>query len=323
MNKKIKSKKISVVVCTYNRCKLLNNALKSLISQSLAEKYYEVIVVDNNSSDQTKKIVNDFIGTPIRYCTEKEQGLSYARNLGIKEAKGDYIAFIDDDAIADRMWLETALSVINRISPKIFGGIILPYYETDKPYWFKDKYEIREPAKTSGYLEEDNYLSGSNIFFNLSLLHKIGVFKTSLGMQGNKISVGEEVELQKRARTISTGIYYDPKLIVNHLVSKEKMSLRYITKRHLISSRVAYGFLHVKWSVGNIRAFARNLIIMMILIPYFPFRNRRRYPFWQNFYIERIIHRFRSFLWFYWDLSGLIRKNDRTKTEIFRVNGEL
>ncbi|MGD8380729.1 MAG: glycosyltransferase, partial [Syntrophobacterales bacterium] len=94
--------KISVIVCTYNRAELLGGTLRTLCHQTLDTSEYEVIVVDNNSTDNTREVVDEFCrrSSNVRYCFEPQQGLSHARNQGLQEAKGKYVAYIDDDARA-------------------------------------------------------------------------------------------------------------------------------------------------------------------------------------------------------------------------------
>jgi len=137
---------ISVVVCTYNHSFLLKNCVTSLYEQTLAKDKYEIIVVDNNSKDDTAEVVKAFKNDElIRYIFEEQQGLSHARNRGVSEAYGSYIAFIDDDAKAAPDWLEVAFQILNSTQPALdcLGGPCYPFYLSEKPKWFLDEYEIR------------------------------------------------------------------------------------------------------------------------------------------------------------------------------------
>ncbi len=145
---------ISVVVCTYNRVNLLADALHTLCHQTLDRSEYEVMVVDNNSSDNTREMVDEFCRrfSHVRYCFEPKQGLSYARNRGWREARGEYVAYVDDDARAGENWLKTALVLIanTKPAPLCLGGPILPFYSTTKPIWFKG--EMRTWGDSPRYL---------------------------------------------------------------------------------------------------------------------------------------------------------------------------
>ena len=107
---------ISVVICTYNRAAIFKNALQSVCAQTIDPSSYEVIVVDNNSTDQTAEIAQSFCQQfpHVHYIKEKQQGLSYARNTGWQKAKGAYIAYIDDDCEVPETWLAVALNVIEQ-----------------------------------------------------------------------------------------------------------------------------------------------------------------------------------------------------------------
>src|SRR5687768_12492925 len=99
---------ISVVVCTYNRAALLPQALRSLFAQKIENLDYEIVVVDNNSSDDTPAAVESLKSespVPLRYVRESRQGNAYARNAGVEQAAGSIIAYLDDDCIADENWV--------------------------------------------------------------------------------------------------------------------------------------------------------------------------------------------------------------------------
>lgn len=104
--------KISVVVCTFNRADILPLALQSLCEQTPHHDQTEIIVVDNNSPDNTRQVVDEFIEKypNIRYCFEPIQGLSHARNRGWREARGEYVGYLDDDAKAPPEWLHSAIA---------------------------------------------------------------------------------------------------------------------------------------------------------------------------------------------------------------------
>ncbi len=113
--------KLSIVVCTYNRAESLLDTIDSLVRQRLAPgSSFEVVVIDNNSKDGTRAAVESFKKSPwpVRYFFEAQQGLGYARNRGLREAQGDFILFIDDDAMAEETW---AVRMAARPNVKNFG----------------------------------------------------------------------------------------------------------------------------------------------------------------------------------------------------------
>jgi len=215
--------KLSIAICTFNRANLLKLALQSLLPQIKDSEFIEVLVIDNNSTDNTYEVTKKFTteNKNIFYYKEKTKGISYARNRAITEAKGEYIGFIDDDAQASSEFTDIALQIIQNFRPDIFGGKILPYYLTDKPEWFKDEYEIRIHGITGW--QKNSYFSASNLFINKEIIAEIGGFKTDFGGVGQNMIYGEETELMARAYKAKKKIYYSLDLIVYHWVPDYKM----------------------------------------------------------------------------------------------------
>lgn len=229
---------ISAVVCTYNRSHILSSCLESLVNQSLDKNFYEIIVVNNNSVDSTDDIVRDYsIKYPsIRMLDEKRQGLSHARNLGYIEARGEYIAYLDDDAKADKNWLANILKAFESLSPipAAVGGKVLPYYLCMKPDWFLDEYEVRSWGEKAHFLKPRQAkfgFSGSNMAFQKRILQKFFGFSPGFGMTGGHLGLSEETELFYRISQETSYFWYDPEIIVEHLVPEFKMKLDYMVKR--------------------------------------------------------------------------------------------
>jgi len=135
----VKTTKITVIVCTYNRCQSLAKALDSIIAQIVPEPIgWEILVVDNNSSDQTRDVVEDFcLRYPrrFRYLLERQQGKSYALNAGIREARGDILAFTDDDVTVEPTWLNSLTSALHGSEWAGVGGRVLPDRNFSSPRW--------------------------------------------------------------------------------------------------------------------------------------------------------------------------------------------
>jgi glycosyltransferase involved in cell wall biosynthesis len=134
--------RISATICTHNRAEYLGKALKSLSVQTLPAEDFEVLVVDNASTDDTAALVESVrpILPSLRYVFEGSLGLSRARNTAIREARGDYIAFLDDDAVAVSEWLEAILTAFDTVKPTpvCVGGRIEPIWEGARPSWLAD-----------------------------------------------------------------------------------------------------------------------------------------------------------------------------------------
>ena len=130
---------VSIVICTYNRCGLLVRALESLENQEAADVRYEVLVVDNNSSDETRNITQRFVEKKpgrFRYVFEPKQGLSYARNAGIAKARAENIAFTDDDVRVASNWVSRIKAGFGAEPIADFlGGKVLPDWGCTPPEW--------------------------------------------------------------------------------------------------------------------------------------------------------------------------------------------
>lgn len=222
---------LSVIVCTYNRWDLLASCLKSLASQCCDPSLYEVIIIDNNSIDSPKEVAMRAIkeNDNFKYIHEPRQGLSYARNRGWREASGKYIAYIDDDAIAEEKWCSNILHYFSNISPvpAAIGGPILPWYIDSPPKWFKDEFEERNFGQESGFLDVEKYpfgFSGSNMVIRKDILESYGGFSTELGMIDGNIRMGEDSELFFKLIREGEQLFYAEDVVVRHAVEKSTMT---------------------------------------------------------------------------------------------------
>ncbi len=263
---------ISVVVCTYNRLSLLQRCLNSLESQSIQDKFYEVLIIDNNPTDKIRGLVKHFTekNRNFRLAKERKQGLSFARNKGFQEARGNFVAYIDDDAIANEDWVKEIMNFIKR-RPKIvaFGGPYLGYIDGKKPKWLPPEYgdfslgNKERPIKTPY-----ESLSGSNTVFKKKVLKRQGGFRTDLGMKGDKLLYGEETKLIFDLVENGHEVYYSPNIKVRHLISKKKYSVvwhfkngyirgyqwsiihskEYLFRQHI--NRILKSLKNVKWLIS-------------------------------------------------------------------------
>lgn len=225
---------ISVVVCTRNRVKCLEKCLASLLNQSASVASFEIIVVDNNSIDDTPALIAQIANAQnnVRYCREVQTGLSFARNRGLSESSGEYVAYIDDDAEAFPDWISQISSFIRRNRlVAAFGGPFEATMESDVPSWFPPEYgtfDLGDKEYKINCVSE--FLCGTNMIFRRDMLLTIGGFHTGLGMTGDTISYGEETRLQIDLKSRGVEIYYVPAIKVKHLLSTEKMSFRWLMK---------------------------------------------------------------------------------------------
>lgn len=233
--------KISAIVCTYNRKILLSYCIESLVNQDLQQVNYEIIIVDNNSTDDTKELIYKFMSVypNIKYILEKINSSSIARNTGTTNSSGKYITFLDDDSKVPPNYLSKILSAFDEVKPTpvVVGGKIIPYYLEPKPEWFLDSYETRTKGEKPCFLQKEKtaFFSGSNMSLPKNILEEFNGFSSDYGPKGDKFSYGEDTELMKRIFQVYPLFWYDPLIITNHYVSPIKFSIKYRLSRAFLS----------------------------------------------------------------------------------------
>jgi glycosyltransferase involved in cell wall biosynthesis len=284
---------ISVVICTYNRAADLRVVLESLTKQRNAGSY-ELIVVDNNSTDATATVVAEICtrNPQLRYVFEPQQGLSHARNRGWQEACGIYVAYLDDDCKAPPQWLSIAQTVATQLAPDVFGGPYVAFYNTPKPRWFKDAYGSHVQGMVARALGTGEYLHGGNLVLRRDLLAQLGGFDPAYGMRGHVIAYAEEIVLQQRIRLRpNASIHYEPGLFVYHLVAARKMTWRW-------NLRDSARYTPAQRGNGRLWLALKAVLLIIMLIGDVIWglvgRNRQRYPYAQNYMYERALNRIKS-----------------------------
>lgn len=247
--------KVSLITPTYNRAGLLEETIVSIVNQDLKGIELEYLVVDNNSSDNTKAVVGKYIGVnkniKIKYLFEERQGINYARNTGIEKSIGDYLIFFDDDIVLEE---DTLLKYIESFreypDQKIFGGRVklkMPDFELPKWLVVDGKY-VRKMIVISLDIGEENNLQntrkdiplGGNMVVKKEVFDKYGVFRTDLGVKGKKLMTGSEYELIRRfSKNIKQWVYVAD-ATVYHPIKKEQAKKKYFRKRLFGVGRVTY-----------------------------------------------------------------------------------
>ncbi len=201
---------ISIIVCTYNRCSSLGDTLQALKKQQFSKDIsVELIIVDNNSKDKTREVVEKEIVNspfPVRYVFEPEQGICAARNCAIKESKGDLIIFTDDDVIPRENWVQAFWDGYQQYNADCMGGRIDLLWLADPPKWLLNNSvflgHLGVLDHGSNHVVSDNFnanlIYGSNMAFRRSCFDELGVFLNGLGVKGKKLIRGEETEMVER-----------------------------------------------------------------------------------------------------------------------------
>ncbi len=231
---------ISVIVCTYNRAKYINQLLESIACQDFPKERYEIIFINNNSTDQTETICNKFKernqSIDFKYFNETQQGLSFARNRGIKEANGKLVAFIDDDAVAHTGYLkQISASFAENPAIDASGGKIVPLYETTPPKWM-NKFlapvmSVIDLGENVKEFPKNKFPIGANMIFRKSVFDKVGDFNTKLGRTGKNMLGGEEKDIFFRMKKHDLNIYWLPQIVVSHSVPDTRLQESFIKKQ--------------------------------------------------------------------------------------------
>ncbi|MDH4317072.1 MAG: glycosyltransferase family 2 protein [Desulfobulbaceae bacterium] len=228
---------LTIAICTYNNAKLLADTLASLGSLEVdPEIDYQVLVVNNNCTDETDLVLSTYGEKIDRLTTvhESRQGLSYARNRALSEAEGDYVCFLDDDVVVDPEWLNGVATAFKRYQADIVGGksyLILP---CDRPAWFYPELEILLSKLDYGsqpLIGTDKELFGLNFAVKKQTALMLGGFKDNLGRKGNLLLSGEEKEFQKRVIAGGGKCVYQPEAVVGHVVPLGRMKKKWFLKR--------------------------------------------------------------------------------------------
>lgn len=237
--KKQKVFSISIIICTHDGGKTLLQCLESLNRQIYASDEVEILIIDNASINETKNIAQDFIKSSkfkCRYIFEPKLGLSVARNRGIREAGGEIVAFIDDDAIADKNWLKNFTFCFKSENVWAVGGKVVPKFEISPPTWLPEKKQLfpLTICDLGPKTKEVPHIVGTNMAFAKKIFKQLGRFRTDLGRKGASLLSGEEIDFCERITKSGGKIIYCPKAVVSHLVPKERLTRTFFRKRMFI-----------------------------------------------------------------------------------------
>jgi glycosyltransferase involved in cell wall biosynthesis len=233
---------ISVIICCYNSEKRIEKVLDCLDKQTgIQELNWEILVVDNASTDNTVRIVNDYClqkKLPLKLIHEPKMGLSYARSAGIKTSKYEFICYIDDDNWINENYISTAYTImINNRDVGLCGGWGTAVLETEPPMWFDEfqiAYAVGPQGSSSGYLQNTiNRLYGAGMVLRRSAweyLEKNGFAFKLTGRKGKALSSGEDSELSLALQLAGYKLWYEPALTFFHCLPAARLNYAYLKK---------------------------------------------------------------------------------------------
>jgi len=231
---------VSVVVCTHSLDDYPNlaEAVDSLLEQTHREIEI-VVVVDGNEELHQRMLANYGSQEAVKTIPLKQNvGLCGARNAGIKEAQGDAIAFLDDDAVAERSWVENLMATYQELDAIAVGGKILPLWLGQRPDYLPEELYWLVGVTHEGFAEEKvtqvRNTFGPNMSFRRGVFQKVGLFNENLGFarRGTSYMQGEEAEFTLRIKQkLGQGVLYNPKALVYHKIPPSKVKVKALLKR--------------------------------------------------------------------------------------------
>lgn len=249
---------ISVCICTYRRPLLLKNLLARLARQRTEGRFtYSIDVIDNDGSESARRIVEDFeseSGVAVRYDTEKERGFSHIRNRAVRNAEGNFIAFIDDDEYPAEDWLYRLYDLCLSTRADGILGPIIPHFESDPPQWIvRGRLCDRKTFNTGTVIEKSSDTRTGNVLLNRALFENDSQpFDPRFGSMG-----GEDVNFFKRMMESGKIFVWCNEAPVWEAVPRERMERSYFLKRALLR-----GYLESK----DVRLFSSSVMRSAIAV---------------------------------------------------------
>jgi len=229
--------RIDVGICTWNRCRLLGPTLERLREMDVPPNVdWQVIVVDNNCTDNTAALLQSFAGRlPLRTAFESHAGLSNARNRAVAEATGDYLVWTDDDVLVDRGWLAAYADAFERWpAAAFFGGPVEPWFEGTPPRWLAEHWRcvsqafaVRELGDAPFPFDGSQFPYGANCAFRLDVQRRYP-YDPSLGRRPGASVSGEETQVMRQMLADGLTGWWVPDARVRHFIPRHRQTLRYL-----------------------------------------------------------------------------------------------
>jgi glycosyltransferase involved in cell wall biosynthesis len=296
---------LSIIIPTYKRPEGLNRLLSSIHRQRVDFSQVEVLVVNNSESArlESEEVCNGFKikGMQIRFIHQSLTGSSFAKNLGIENANGKWLAFLDDDEEIVANYLEVLLPLLHCVERyTVLGGPYFPIFDSKKPRWMKEEYFIISFGNTPRLLSKNEFLLGGNLIVSKSLSDLTGGYLTNYGHKGNRSGYGEDTEYISRALKKGAIQSYYPSLAIYHHIPVGRMKLEWFKQQkklsslakarvYLLSNPVPRNyFARLKMRIYYLKTAITYLCQMVLLICAGPFRNQDVFRFHENYWIEKI-----------------------------------
>ena len=250
---------VTVIICTRNRASQLCNVLDSFVEMDKPSEDWEMLLVDNGSSDNTQEVINSYKDKlPIRSVIEETPGLSNARNTGVKNATGEYICWTDDDVKVDTKWLVGYVEAFKKYPDAVvFGGVVEPVAETEFPEWWIENAELLEHILATRNLgdeyipltiENGNLPYGAN-FAVRTMEQREEIYDVNLGVSPLIKRLGEESDVIIRLMKKYKNGIWNPHSKVLHFIPQKRLTFEYIaTYYQSVGQTAAYLSINSKYN---------------------------------------------------------------------------
>jgi glucosyl-dolichyl phosphate glucuronosyltransferase len=236
----------TVALCTHDHADRLVRTLADLRELRLPEAPWELLIVDNACSDATPSLLAREAwptGWQVRVVREEKLGLSNARNCALREARGEYLIFVDDDETPDPEWLRAFEKLIVDRAPDAFGGPIEVLFEGDRPAWLTDDLlgflgQLNRADRPVPLTEPGTSFNGGNFGVRRTVCEKVGNFDAALGRKGTDNTGGEEVDFYRRLLAGRFKVWWTPEAVIFHRIQAVKLKRRYFLDLHYRQGRM-------------------------------------------------------------------------------------
>jgi glycosyltransferase involved in cell wall biosynthesis len=253
---------VSVVLPTFNRAASLRSAVCALLRQTADADSYQVVVVNNNSTDGTADTLAAIDDPRVVVVHESRQGLSFARNAGIAAATGDVIAFTDDDVEVAPDWIDAIGRAFGgRPDVDAVGGRVLPVWDNGRPSWLTRDYwaplALQDHGADRLVFDRRNPvgLIGVNVAFRRAVFDRIGLFSPAVQRVGSRIGSTEDHELLTRLYAAEMRALYTPDLLVTTRVPRDRCARAYHRRWH-----AGHGFFHARMRAPEMERSRRSIL---------------------------------------------------------------
>lgn len=233
---------VTVAIPTYNRSAFLRQTLEGLTRQQPVTGGVEIIVIDNNSRDDTRTVVEGFSRASLapRYMLETQQGLDHARNRAVQEAKGEILILADDDILMEPDWVTQLVAPFRSDSKHTIaavGGEVIPVFPDGLPAWVAEWHSPLAFRADVGPLTAQQSPMGANLAFRKSVFERHGLFSTTLDRKGSALFSGGETEMLNRLRQAGLEVWFAPAAKVQHQMPASRTTFRYAARHAFDSAR--------------------------------------------------------------------------------------